>query len=431
MKQSPKSIFRDFLRTCLVVGLSLPALACANEGIIAFVGATIIDGTEAAPLSDGVVVISNGRIRSVGQRSEVRVPDDAEVVDVTGKTIMPGLINAHGHVGGTLGLENGHYTSENLKRQLSLYARYGITTVNSLGGDAEQGFALRDEQFQASLDRARIFVAGTVVTGNSEQAVRDQVNENADMGADFIKVRVDDNLGRTPKMSEPLVAALVDQAHRRRLPVAVHLFYLDDAKSILDAGADLIAHSIRDSAVDQDFIEKILDKDVCYIPTLTREVSAFVYESEPEFFSDPYFLKEVDNEIITALRSPERQSRTRNSSAAQQYKAGLQVAMGNIDLLNNAGVKIAMGTDTGPAARFQGYFEHMELAMMVESGMTPLQAIRSATGVAADCINVGDVGTLEPGNWGDLIVLDQNPAEDIANTKTIESVWIAGNRVPD
>ena len=90
-----------------------------------------------------------------------------------------------------------------------------------------------------------------------------------------------------------------------------------------------------------------------------------------------------------------------------------------------------MGTDTGPPARFQGYFEHMEMQMMVEAGMSPLDVIRASTGVAADCINVGDVGTLEPGRWGDLIVLGANPAEDIENTKSIESVWIAGNRVPD
>lgn len=403
----------------------------ANDGSIAFVGARIIDGTEAEALEDGVLIISDGRVRTVGPRAAVSIPSDATIIDVSGKTLMPGLINAHGHVGDTMGLEGGHYTRANLQRQLALYARYGVTTVNSLGGDAEQGFALRNEQFTTDLDRARIFVAGSVVVGDSEQAIRDEVNRNADLGADFIKVRVDDNLGRTPKMPQSFVDALIDQAHIRRLPVAVHLFYLDDAKYILDAGADLIAHSIRDTEADQAFIDSVKAKDVCYIPTLTREVSTFVYESEPDFFSDPYFLKEVDEDILTALRSADRQTRVRNSETAQLYKEALNVAMKNIDILNSQGVRIAMGTDTGPAARFQGYFEHMELEMMVEAGMTPHEAIRSATGVAADCINVGDVGTLEPGNWGDLIVLGDNPLEDIRNTKSVESVWIAGNRVED
>jgi len=418
----------------IIIGFAL-ILACfqatANEGTIAFVGATIIDGTGAAPLQDGVLVITDGRVRSVGPRSEVTLPDSTRVLDLSGKTIMPGLINAHGHVGDTLGLEGGQYNRDNLLRQLRLYARYGVTTVVSLGGDGEEGFELRNEQFRTDLQRARLFVAGSVVTGDSEQAIRREVNRNADMGADFIKVRIDDNLGRTPKLPRPLFEALVDQAQLRRLPVAVHLFYLDDANYVLEAGADLIAHSIRDLGVDQDFIGRVSERDVCYIPTLTREVSTFVYESEPAFFSDPFFLAEVEPDIIEELLSPERQTRMRNSETAQAYKAGLEVAMQNLSRLNDAGVRIAMGTDTGPPARFQGYFEHMELDLMVESGMSPLEAIHAATGVAADCMGLSDLGTLVPGNWGDLVVLASNPTADIANTKTVESVWIAGNRVPD
>lgn len=407
------------------------AQVTANEGSIAFVGATIIDGTEAAPLADGVIVITNGRIRTVGPRAAVTIPPGAEIVDVAGKTIMPGIVNAHAHVGDTNGLETGDYTAENLLRQLRLYARYGVTTVNSLGGDEAAGFALRDDQYRADLERARVLVAGTVVTGTDAESVRNQVNANADAGANFIKVRVDDNLGRTPKMSPELVDVLIAQAHERRLPVAVHLFYLDDAKSILSAGADLIAHSIRDLAVDRELLNLIKSKDVCYIPTLTREVSTFIYESEPEFFSDPFFLKEVDSSIITQLSSPEYRSRIRSSASAQAYKAGLEVAMANLGMLSSEGVRIAMGTDSGPPARFQGYFSHMEMQMMLDAGMSPFDVIRSATAVAADCSNANDVGTLEPGKWGDLIVLGKSPLEDISNTKTIEGVWLAGNRVPD
>lgn len=415
----------------LAVLLFSSSIASANEGSIAFIGARIIDGTMAEPIEDGALVITDGRIRTVGPRGAVTVPAGARVINVAGKTIMPGIINAHGHVGGTLGLEEGHYTTDNLLRQLGLYARYGVTTVNSLGGDEEPGFALRNGQFDQSLQRARIYVAGSVVMADSEAAIRAEVNRNADMGANFIKVRMDDNLGTTPKISRNLFAALVDQAHIRRLPVAAHLFYLDDAKFILNADTDLIAHSVRDLPVDDEFIDLITDKDVCYIPTLTREVSTFIYESEPAFFSDPYFLKEADATVLEQLRSPERQTRMRNSRAAAGYKVALEVAMGNITALHDAGVRIAMGTDTGPPARFQGYFEHMEMQMMVDAGMSPIEAIRASTGVAADCMGMGDIGTLEPGKWGDLIVLGANPAVDIANSKTIESVWIAGNRVPE
>jgi imidazolonepropionase-like amidohydrolase len=406
-------------------------LAVANEGTIAFVGATIIDGTDAEPLEDGVLVITDGRIRTVGPRSAVTLPSGTEVIDVAGKYIMPGLINAHGHVGATVGLNgNGGYTRNNLLRQLGLYARYGVTSVNSLGGDQVEGFDLRNEQFDNGLNRARIYVAGSVVVGDSEQAIRAEVNRNADMGADFIKVRIDDNLGASEKMSRPFFEALVDQAHIRRLPVAVHLYYLNDAKFMLDANADIIAHSVRDLAVDREFIDKVIASDTCYIPTLTREVSTFVYESIPDFFEDPYFLKEVEPEIIAELSSPERMSRIAGSRSAQAYKAQLPTAMGNVGALYNSGVRIAMGTDTGPPARFQGYFEHMEMHMMVDAGLTPLDAIRASTGVAADCIGMGDIGTLEPGKWGDFSVLTENPAEDIRNSHSMESVYVAGNLVP-
>lgn len=421
------------LLTCLLCAgmIGIAPIVGANEGSLAFVGATLIDGTDAAPLEDSVIVITDGRIRTVGPRASVTMPDDAVVIDVSGKTIMPGIVNAHAHVGGTLGLSTGNYNAENLTRQLRLYARYGVTTVNSLGGDEEQGFALRNGQFDEDLNRARVFVAGGVVTGSTEASVREQVNANADQGANFIKVRVDDNLGRSAKMAPAMINVLIDQAHQRRLPVAVHLFYLDDAKYILRAGADLIAHSIRDLAADQEFIDLVKARDVCYIPTLTREVSTFIYESEPAFFSDPFFLNEVDEDVIEQLMTPERQSQVRNSASAAAYKQGLVVAMDNVKRLSDSGVRVAMGTDTGPPARFQGYFSHMEMQMMVDAGMAPLDVIRSSTGIAADCINVGDVGTLEPGKWGDLILLSENPAEDIANTKTIEGVWVAGNRVPD
>lgn len=415
---------------CLAVLLGTATTLYANEGTLAFTGATIIDGTDNVPLANATLLVTDGRVQAIGPEQAVTIPDDARRIDVSGRTIIPGLINAHGHVGGTLGLEGGHYNRENLLRQLRLYARYGITTVFSLGGDAEAGFELRNEQHVATLNRARLFVAGSVVSADNETAIRRQVNENADLGADFIKVRIDDNLGRTRKLPRPLFAALVDQAELRRLPVAVHLFYLDDARYVLEAGADLIAHSVRDRAVDPAFIDQIQTSQVCYIPTLTREVSAFVYASEPDFFTDPFFRREVDDAIIAQLSAPERMSRVRNSESAQAYKAGLEVAMDNLGDLHAAGVPIAMGTDSGPPARFQGYFEHLELDMMVAAGMSPLAALRSATGVAAECMGGNNIGTLEPGNWGDFVVLRDNPAVAIDNTRAIESVWIAGNRVP-
>jgi imidazolonepropionase-like amidohydrolase len=160
-----------------------------------------------------------------------------------------------------------------------------------------------------------------------------------------------------------------------------------------------------------------------------REVSTFVYESDPDFFEDPFFRTEVDPEVIAALQDPDRQESVRLSRAAQTYKVGLEQAKQNLAALSSAGVRIAMGTDAGPPGRFQGYFEHLELELMAESGMSNAAIIEAATGGAAACAGLNDVGTLEIGNWADFIVLTDDPLVDITNTRAIQDVYIAGNRV--
>ncbi len=396
----------------------------------AFVGATIIDGTGAAPIENGVILVRAGRIEAVGPAGSIDLPNDGERVDVSGKTIIPGLINTHGHIGDVVGLQTGQYSEENVLRQLALNARYGVTTVNSLGGDREPGIVVRNAQNVATLDRSRLHVAGAVVTGDTPDEAVAMIDDNAAMGVDFIKIRVDDNLGTGTKMTPAVYQAVIDRAHEQGLRVASHLYYLDDAKSLLNAGTNFIAHSVRDRAVDKELIDLLVDKDVCYSPTLTREVSTFVYEDEPSFFDDPFFLREADPAVLDQLRDPERQERVRNSRSARAYRGALEVAMQNLRPLVDGGVKIAFGTDAGPAARFQGYFEHMELTLMAEAGLTPMEIIVSATGNAAACLELEDVGTLEQGKWADFVVLTENPLDDINNSRTIESVWIAGNRVP-
>ncbi|WP_419936327.1 amidohydrolase family protein [Candidatus Palauibacter sp.] len=402
----------------------------AGTPALAIVGATVIDGSGAEPVSDATVVVRDGRIESVGASAEVEIPADAEVLDAAGKYVVPGLINAHGHVGATLGLESGHYSRANVLRHLQLYASYGVTTVVSLGGDEPAGVEVRDEQGTPGLDRARLFVAGAVVTGDTPGAALEMVNGNAAMGVDFIKIRVDDNLGATRKMTPDVYGAVIERAHELELPVAAHLFYLEDANGLLDAGVDFIVHSVRDQDVDDALAERLIEAGVCYSPTLTREVSTFVYESEPEFFADAFFLASAEPGVLEALRAPESMARYRESESAQRYKEALVQAQRNLGALSDAGVTIAMGTDTGPAARFQGYFEHMELALMAESGMSPMQILVASTGDAARCAGLEGVGTIATGNWADLILLSADPLEGVENLRAIESVWIAGNEVP-
>ena len=224
-------------------------------------------------------------------------------------------------------------------------------------------------------------------------------------------------------------AAVIDQAHKHGLRVAAHIFYLDDAKALLRAGVDFIAHSIRDLPVDDELIGLLKARDVCVCPTLMREVSTFVYESEPEFFKDPFFLRGADPEVLNALRDPARQAQMRNSKSAQRYKVALDVALANTKRLFDAGVAIASGTDTGPPARFQGYFEHMELDLMAKAGLKPADIIASATGTAARCSKLTEVGFLRHRSVGRLHRPHGRSAHRHRTDEDDRSVYIAGNKI--
>jgi imidazolonepropionase-like amidohydrolase len=415
-----------------VVALLLVFAGTAGAQTTAFVGGRVIDGAGRV-IENGTVVINGATISAVGPAS-TPVPANAARVDLKGKTILPGLVNAHGHVAATKGLESDpkqFYTRDNLLRQLRTYAMYGVTTVFSLGDDQEAGFVLRNENAGAT-DRAKVFVAGPVITGATADEAREMAVRVAGMKPDLLKIRVDDNLGTSTKMPEAAWRATIEEAHARKLPIAVHIYWLADAKATLAAGADLIAHSVRDKEVDNDFINLLKSRDVCYSPTLTREVSTFIYDATPPWVDDSFFLKGAERGVPELLKDRKRQEQFRNSNGwktGQQYKAGLEVAKRNVKTLADRGVRIAMGTDTGPPGRFQGFFEHLEMEMMVDAGLTPMQVIVSATGDAARCHRQqGQIGTLAQGAAADLLIVNANPLDNIRNLRSIDAVWINGKK---
>lgn len=417
--------------------VALVALAACNstetsEGAYtAMVGATIIDGNGGTPVTDGVLLIRDGRVVAIGTRDQVNIPGDAKISDVSRKFIMPGIINAHGHVGNTKGIEGGHYSRENVLDNLAIYARYGVTTVVSLGDDGKEAVPLRQVNDSLATDRARLFIAGDVITGKTPEEARQVVDNNHAMGVDFMKIRVDDNLGNSEKMSEDVYRAVIDYSHELGYRIATHMYYLEDARKLLEAGTDLIAHSVRDMPVDEAFITLIKRRDVGYCPTLTREVSTFVYGDTAEFFSDPFFQREYDSATIQPLLDPARQQRIRDNRNAQIYRRQLPQAMKNLKTLSDAGVPIVFGTDSGVPTRFMGYFEHLEMEMMAEAGMMPMEIITSASKSAAHYMGLPNLGTLSRGNWADFIVLDADPLQDIRNTRKISAVYIGGEALQD
>ncbi len=390
----------------------------------AWVGARIIDGTGKPAVENATLLIRNGRIEAVGKR--VKVPAGAGRIDATGKTIIPGLISAHGHV--------------NDAAQFGVYLRDGITTVLSLGGDKE--FALREQSEKAPPGTApRLYVAGLIqdssaipgaVAVKTPEEARKSVDELIRNKPDIVKVRVDDFLGARQKMSPEVYQAVIDEAHKNGFRTAAHIVLLEDAKGVLRAGVDYIAHSVRDREVDDEFIRLMKKRHAFYSPTLTRELAVFTYSETPSFFSDPFFLKEADPAEMAKMEDPKRQDAMRSDRAALWYEEHMPVAMRNLKKISDAGIVIAAGTDSGGGpGRFQGYFEHLELEYETRAGLTPMQALVSATSGAAKALNISkQVGTLEEGKLADFLVLSANPLDDIKNTRTIESVWIGGIRVP-
>ncbi|MFC1660004.1 amidohydrolase family protein [Gemmatimonadota bacterium] len=411
-----------FLAVATCLASALPSHA---QRTVAFTGATVWDGT-GGPAQVADILVVDGRIVEVGDPS---IPTHATVFDYSGKWIIPGLVEAHAHVSGYWAPDHVSDPMGRIVEELGLYAGYGVTTVNSLGDEPLAVRQVRDSQGTQFLEHARVAFAGPVITAVTPEEATAAVAENAAAGVDWMKIRVDDNLGTTAKMPWETVQAVLDATHERGLRLATHLFYLDDAKRLLRMGTDLVAHSIRDAEVDDEVIGLLKETGTCYVPTLTREVSAFVYGDRPEFFDDPFFQESAKESEIDRVSEPAFMESVRGSTAAGRYREGLGQAQRNLNRLSDAGIPIAFGTDAGPAGRFPGYFEHMELELMVEAGLTPEQALASATRVAASCLDMPDVGTLEDGNWADLLVLGSSPLEDITATKTLVKVFIAGNEV--
>jgi imidazolonepropionase-like amidohydrolase len=407
---------------------------------------TLIDGSGRPPMGSYSMIIDHGRVRWVGPVGQLKAPGSAEVVDLAGKYVMPGIINLHGHIGNTVDLKQdaSFFTRENIEKNLNTYASYGVTTVLSMGTDQDLIFKIRDEQRAGRPSSTRVYTAGQgmVFKGgygglagvNSGIAtvseVEPAVAAQAAKKVDIIKLWMDDHLGTQKKMPYDIGKAIIDSAHRHHLSVAAHIFYLQDAKQLVEYGVNGLAHSVRDKLVDPAMVDSMKKHAVWQMaPTLSREASMFIYGQPPPFADMAFFRRGVPANVVNTLKSPAYQKTIRSDPEFDRYRGFFETAKRNLKTLADAGVKYGFGTDTGPPGRFPGYFEHWEMELMVEAGLTPMQVITAATRNSAEFLGAKDLGTLEPTKWADLVVLERNPLDDIKNTRTISAVYIAGNKV--
>jgi imidazolonepropionase-like amidohydrolase len=410
---------------------SAPAEAVSQNpyaGALAFSGANLWDGTGAAVLENAVLIVRDGRIAEIISGVP---PEGVQIIDLAGTWIVPGFVDAHAHVSGYWAPDDVTDATQKIRNELALYARYGVTTVNSLGGEPAEATAVRDAQNDAALAHARVHVAGKVIDDRDPLAAAKTTATNILSGVDWLKIRVDDNLGTAEKMPWPAIEAVFQAANARGARVATHIFYRDDALRVLELGSDLIAHSVRDQPLDDPFVAKLLESGVCYVPTLTREMSTFVYAARPDFLDDPFFTKSAKQSEVDRVSTPQFMAGMAASPTAAGYRKALEQAQENLRIVQGSGVPVAFGTDAGPPGRFPGYFEHVEFFLMKEAGLTPPEILQSATSIAAQCLGLQDVGTLTAGKWADFIVLEQNPLQDILATRSIRAVYVAGNPVAD
>jgi imidazolonepropionase-like amidohydrolase len=429
--------------------------------LVAFLGATVhaqvtvlrhvtvIDGEGGPPRHDVALVIEGEKIRSITD-AKIEPPKDATVIDLSGKFVMPEIVNAHGHLGLLKGtrLSAGNYTKENVERHLLQYQDYGVGTVLVMGTDRDEAFAWRSESHDGRIPGATIYTAGrgfgvpqglppaamgadSIYRPATADEARKDVDELATHQPDIVKLWLDDFWGQFPRMKPEIYAAIIDEAHKQNLRVAAHVYHEEDAQQLVDDGVDALAHSVRDADIPDSLVAEMKKKNVAYIGTLSLDEFQTAYAGDPAWLNDPYFRNALEPGVYEMITSPQYKQSIKDDKKTPAELAAQPIEMKNLKKLFDAGIFVALGTDSGATpTRAFGFAEHQELQLLVKAGLTPLQAITIATKNGAEFLHASnEFGVLRRGLKADFIVLDKDPSADIRNTESISAVWKDGKKV--
>lgn len=424
---------------------SAPASQAGSEAVL-FEGATLIVGDESAPIEGSALLVENDTITRVGRKGEIQVPEGAARVDLTGKTVMPAIIEAHGHLGYRRGAsftaEN--YTRENIVDHLQRFAYHGVAAVMSMGAERPLGYALRDE-FRAAPppDTALFLTAGqglAMPDGGPSPPLRDApygvtngaearkaVQELAAKKIDhYVKIWLDDREGTVKKLPKDAYTAAIDEAHRHNLLTITHVAEMADVKEIMRAGIDAFAHPPwrGGDEVDDELVGMFRQRPQVFVLFTLWSTRNDIFGRRPAWMDDPLLRETFSEAEIRALENP-----AIAEDAPAKWKAGLVPR--SIAKLKAAGVRFGLGDDSGATngAYYFGFASHMEMASMVEAGLTPAEVITAATRNSAEFLKLDRLGTVAAGKSADFIVLDANPLDDISNTRRISTVYLRGKEV--
>ncbi|MFT3739572.1 MAG: amidohydrolase family protein [Breznakibacter sp.] len=420
-----------------------------NTEIVLFENATIITGNGSEVLENSDILVVDGRIQKIGQNLS---DTTGKTVDLKGKTIMPAIIASHSHVGILKGTEcvPENYTKENIASQLKKYQDYGILHVMSMGSERPLFYSADSlrEQAENGTFGARMLNAGrgfgvtngappanmamdAVFRPTSTDNIPVLMDSLKQLNPTIVKIWVDDFLGSVPKMDWEIIRTIIEEAHKRDLRVAAHVYYLSDLQQLVNDSIDIIAHSIRDKEIDDNTLAQMKSRNIVYIPTLSLDKFSYVYGFEPEWINDDFFKESLEPGVYEMITSDDFKNSVKTGKNFETNQKGFETALKNLKRVFDAGILVSLGTDSGATPlRAQGFSEHLELELMTQAGLTPLQAINVATQNAAQTLRIDqDYGTLEIGKVADFIVLNANPVDDIKNTKNISNVYKAGQEV--
>jgi len=403
-------------------------------------GATLINPTPAAPVSNAVIVITGSRITEVGTAASVKPPAGAQVIDATGKFVIPGLADMHNH------LEDGGINQrQNRLGNLGRLLAVGVTTVFDPSVPEDDFAKLKAAATADSAAYPRFFGTGPSITVEGDtlgsqspkpktpDEARAVVQKLKALGVDAIKVARDDltwaSTRAMPLMPAEVLQALVDEAHRLQLKVYVHAPQLARAREALRAGVDGLLHGIVDEPIDQDFMALLKKNGAPYVPTLgmfedVADVSAFARRQSPYWDQLGLQPPAIYSAYISGFGVQLFQTLLNNSASTKQH---LPVLRANLKQVFDAGIPIVMGTDTGFFGVLLGVATPLEMELMVEAGLKPADVIRAATINAARMIGrEKEQGTIEAANVADLLILDANPLENIGAVRRIYRVVKGG-----
>lgn len=441
---------------CWIVAASVGSIAAYSQsprpsGAVLFEGARLIIGDGRAPVEDGAFVVQNGRISALGRRGAVKAPQGAARVDLTGKTVMPEMVNVHVHIGyegyTSWGAEN--YTPQNVLDHLQRAAFYGVGATQSVGSsptDSSLQFQ-KDQQAGKFPPASRFFfMPGMAPAGGGPDAVlrvgttalhaiyeistageaRAAVQAMAKKNIKSVKIWVDDRRGTYPKMTPEVYTAIIDEAHKHRMMVNVHATTLPDQKAVVKAGADVLVHMVQNEMLDDEYLALLREKKPYWATVIGLGDRTEVCDH------DPFFEEALPAQLVASIRATTEARPLAPSCGPPSPNAARreEILANNFQKMIAAGVRLVLGTDTGiqPGHTF-GTGDHHEIARWVQLGLSPADAIVAATSRPAELLGITDMGTLAVGKSADFVVLNANPLENIRNSRQIASVYLRGAKL--